>query len=320
MAESEYNPLTQGRKWMITINNPEENGMTRDEIIGILHLFNPFYFCMADEIGQGGTYHTHIFIYSPSPIRFGTIKARFPKAHIDKVKGTIFENINYIKKEGKWENTKKVETKIEGSFFEFGTPPPPQMEKNPTMYNVLQDIQSGASTLEIISENPGLGFKGKDIDELRNRINGENFLRFNREVEVYYVYGTTGTGKTRGIFKKHPVEEICRITDYTGRNGIRFDAYHGQSVLVFEEFCSQIPIEAMLNYLDIYPLMLPARYADKIACYTTVYITSNLALSEQYKDVQAEKPETWKAFLRRITKTIYYSSDGTVKEVNYNEL
>ena len=71
-------------------------------------------------------------------------------------------------------------------------------------------------------------------------------------------------------------------------------------MIVFEEFASQIPIEEMLNLLDIYPLMLPARYSDKVACYTKVYITSNLPLGRQYQAVQQYHPETWKAFLRRI--------------------
>ena len=34
----------------------------------------------------------------------------------------------------------------------------------------------------------------------------------------------------------------------------------------------------MLNYLDIYPLYLPARYTDRVACYHHVYITSNAPL------------------------------------------
>ena len=101
-------------------------------------------------------------------------------------------------------------------------------------------------------------------------------------------------------FASHKTEDICRITDYGGKNGTKFDAYHGQPVLVFEEFHSQIPIAAMLNYLDIYPLQLPARYHDRTACYTTVYITSNISLDEQYMEVQRSELETWRAFLRRI--------------------
>ena len=49
----------------------------------------------------------------------------------------------------------------------------------------------------------------------------------------------------------------------------------------------------MLNLLDIYPLMLPARKKrQKVACYTKVYITSNLLLSRQYQAVQQYHP--WK--------------------------
>lgn len=74
----------------------------------------------------------------------------------------------------------------------------------------------------------------------------------------------------------------------------------------------------MLNYLDIYPLMLPARFNDKVACYDTVYITSNISLSEQYSEVQHYKPETWKAFIRRINFLVEYTDVNTytVTEIN----
>ena len=74
----------------------------------------------------------------------------------------------------------------------------------------------------------------------------------------------------------------------------------------------------MLNYLDIYPLMLPARFNDKVACYDTVYITSNISLGEQYSEVQHYKPETWKAFIRRINFLVEYTDVNTytVTEIN----
>ena len=98
---------------------------------------------------------------------------------------------------------------------------------------------------------------------------------------------------------------------------MRFDSYHGQDVLVFEEFNSQIPIETMLNYLDIYPLTLPARYSDRTACYTKVYITSNLPLNEQYIDVKRNHPETWKAFIRRIHRVFFYKTGGQAEEIHF---
>lgn len=40
----------------------------------------------------------------------------------------------------------------------------------------------------------------------------------------------------------------------------------------------------MLNYLDIYPIQLPSRYYNKVACYNIVYIVSNWKLEEEYMD------------------------------------
>lgn len=77
----------QSRKWTLTINNPLDAGLTHEAIAGILARFSPDYFCMADEIATTGTFHTHIFLYSPSPIRFSTLKNRFPVAHIEKAYG-----------------------------------------------------------------------------------------------------------------------------------------------------------------------------------------------------------------------------------------
>ena len=129
---------------------------------------------------------------------------------------------------------------------------------------------------------------------------------------LYLVTGDTGAGKTRSIYESHDPREICRVTNY--RKGVSFDAYNGQDVLVFEEFHSQIPIGDMLNYLDIYPLSLPARYTDRMACYTKVYITSNLPLTAQYRDEQYHRREIWAAFLRRIHKVMEFHKDGTAIE------
>ena len=185
------------------------------------------------------------------------------------------------------------------------------------MTELLRSIMDGCSTMEIIEETPAFGFKVRDIDTLRETVNAAKYRSQNRDLTVYYLYGASGAGKTRGIYREHPATDICRITDYGGRNGVRFDAYHGQPVLVFEEFHSQIPIESMLNYLDIYPLTLPARYSDRVACYSTVYITSNIPLEEQYREIQRCKLETWRAFLRRINVVREYRHDGTVRETIY---
>ena len=302
---------TQGRKWLLVINNPAEAGLDHAKLTEILHRFSPSYFCMADEIATTGTYHTHIFFCAPSPVRFSTIKKRFPTAHIEKAYGTPRENRDYITKSGQWADTSKAETSVPGTFEEWGTLPADNEDKAPEMFQLIQELRSGKSTMEVIEEHPNLAFRIREIELLRQTILAEKYSVEKRELDVTYLYGASGAGKTWGIFERHDPREICRITDYGGRNGVRFDTYRCQDVLVFEEFHSQIPIDSMLNHLDIYPHTLPARYTDRTACYTKVYITSNIPLEEQYRDIQRYQLETWRAFLRRIHNVIEYLPDGS---------
>ena len=85
---------------------------------------------------------------------------------------------------------------------------------------------------------------------------------------------------------------------------------------MFEEFRSSLPIGDMLNYLDIYPVMLPARYSNKVATYNRVYIVSNWSLEQQYGNVKSDKEQlpTYNAFLRRIHKVVIYDKNGNVTE------
>lgn len=306
---------SQARKWVLVINNPLEAGLDHSVIRAILHLFSLVYFCICDEIAATGTYHTHVFIYSLAPIRFTTLKNRFPTAHIEKAYGSVRDNRDYILKAGKWADTDKAETSVSGTFEEWGDLPAEKEEEAPEMFKLIQDLRAGKSTMEIVEDKPNLAFRIRDIDLLRQTILTEKFSVENRPLEVSYLFGASGAGKTRSIFESNDPKEICRITDYGGKNGVRFDAYRCQTILVFEEFHSQIPISDMLNYLDIYPINLPARYSDRVACYTKVFITSNEPLEEQYWDVQHCQMETWRAFNRRIHNIVEYLPNGSTRVI-----
>ena len=307
--------VMQSRKYTMVINNPLEAGFDHDTIIEKLHKCAPRYFCLSDEIATTGTPHTHIFLNARSPIRFPTLKNRFPTAHIEKSYGSARDNREYILKGGKWADTDKAETIVPGSVYEWGEVPAEKEEQSPEKYQLIQGIRDGMSDSEIIEEFPNMVFHIRDFSVIRQTFLAEKYAVENRPLEVSYIYGASGTGKTRSIYQKHDPKSICRITNYRAAKGISFDNYTGQDILVFEEFNSQIPLEDMLNYLDIYPLTLPARYSDRTACYTKVYITSNLPLEKQYRMEQIDRPETWQAFLRRIHNVTQYMADGSVWEI-----
>ncbi|PWW33725.1 MULTISPECIES: hypothetical protein [Paenibacillus] len=91
---------------------------------------------------------------------------------------------------------------------------------------------------------------------------------------------------------------VYRVMDYTHP----FDSYKGEDVVLFDEFRGHFKIHDMLNYLDGYQLEFPCRYANKQACYTKVFVISNIRFEQQYPIIKLEQPETWLALKSRIHK------------------
>lgn len=322
MKNTKEEKNTQARKYQLTINNPLETKLTNNSSVTtvpftheeiksrLAQLKSVIYYCLSDEIGaQAQTPHTHIFLYSQSPIRFSTIKNKFPTAHIEAAFGTCQSNRDYITKSGKWADTEKSETSIEGTFEEYGTIPAHEKAGAGVIIQYIYELmENGYSDAEILRMYPESMLHLDKIQRARTALLEDKFKNDWRDVSVTYIYGATNTGKTRSIMEQYGYSNVYRITDYNHP----WDSYRQQEVVLFEEFRSSLKIQDMLTYLDGYPCTLPARYANRQACFTEVFITTNISLESQYTNVQEYEPETWKAFLRRIGKVLIYHADGSI--------
>lgn len=298
---------TQSRKWQLTINNPADKGYTHDRIKEILSAMKSvIYWCMADEIGDQGTYHTHIYLQGRSGIRFSTLRSRFGSCHFEMAKGNAQQNMEYVSKTGKWAEHKKSETSVPGTFEEFGELPVERQGRRNDLDDLYSMIKDGYSDYQILETMPESLLSIDKVERVRQVIRYEQFKDTFRNLDVYYVYGDTSLGKTRSIMEKYGFSNVFRVTDYRHP----FDGYRGQDVVVFEEFRSSFLFSEMLNYLDGYPLELPCRYANKYACYTKVYIVSNIPVSNQFREIQTDSPESWSAFMRRIKYIVHYTYKG----------
>lgn len=300
----------QIRRTLMTINNPKEKGLNHEKIIEVFatKFKSVVYIALTDEIGENGTFHTHILVCFSSGVRFSTLKKHFNEAHIDACKGTIEDNILYLKKSGKWADTKKAETSIEGSFEEWGTKPNENAGKRIDMAELYQMIADGLTNAEILAINQDYILQLDKLDKLRYTLLQEKFGKTRRiDIQTIYVTGETGTGKSRDILDTEGDDRVYRITDYKNP----WDGYSCEPVVVFEEFRSNIPIGEMLQLLDVYPMQLRARYTNRFACYLTCYIVSNWALEEQYANIDAD---SWRAFIRRIHKVKVYKSKDEIIE------
>lgn len=170
-------------------------------------------------------------------------------------------------------------------------------------------IKEGCTNTEIISKYPSCYNKIHHIEK-QDRNLKRNYSESVRLLETAYIYGAPGTGKTRSVMDEYGYKNVYRVTDYKHP----FDNYKGEDIVLFDEFNGQIEFESLLNYLDIYPLSLPCRYSDKTACYTKVFIISNIPLEEQYQYIQITRPQQWNALIRRINRISEYLRSGEIIE------
>ena len=207
-------------------------------------------------------------------------------------------NRDYIRKEGRWLDDGKHETNLPETFEESGDLPPERDKRQSVSSEILEMISSGASNAEILMQFPSAMNRLQHIEAARQTLLENRFRSQWRDLQVTYLWGKTGDGKTRSIMELYGYENVFHVTNYAHP----FDDYRGQDVILFDEFRSSLPIADMLKFLDGYPLMLPCRYSNKVACFTKVFLVSNIPLSDQYPNVQVTEPETYRAFCRRINQ------------------
>lgn len=302
------NEQGMSRKWLLTINNPVEKGYTHDKLIEIMEQFKGVtYYCMSDEIGlETKTYHTHLFMYAPNGVRFSTIQKRIPNCHIDYCKGTAQQNKDYVFKEGKYAGTDKEDTRVDGTQYEHGDIPVERQGRRNDIVDLYDMIANGMSDFQILDTSPDYMLNLNQIRQTRQVIKSEKFKNTFRQLTTTYIWGSTGGGKTRYVMEKYGYENVYRVTNYKHP----FDDYRGQDVVLFDEFRSSLPLADMLKYLDGYPVVLPCRFADTQACFTKVYFTTNIPLDKQYVNIQRDEIESYKAFLRRIHKSINWDTQA----------
>lgn len=276
------------------------------------------YYVMADEVGGNeSTQHTHIYVMFNAPVRFSTLKKRFPVAHIERCLGTAKENYEYVTKTGKWEGTEKETTKVDGTIEEWGERPNfDNAGRNSLKQQLFTLVEQGYSNLEIMRMNTDFVGMMNTADDIRLEILMDKYKNVFRELEVTYIFGDAGLGKTRYVMEKYGYSNVYKVSNYKHP----FDKYKGQDVLLLDEYSSSFPISDFNNITDGYPYELDARYCGKYACYTKVYIISNLDIDDQYPIAKNKYSYLWNAITRRITKFMKFTGFNQWEEYNsYNE-
>lgn len=184
----------------------------------------------------------------------------------------------------------KLDTRVEGTQFEFGSRP---FRRNckPDWDSVWTSAVSGA--IEDIPASMRLvhyrTLRAIAADHARP-------LPIDRRVNVFW--GRTGTGKSRRAWDEAGLDAFCKDPRSKFWCG-----YTNQQHIVLDEFRGGIDPSHMLRWLDRYPVVVEVKGSSRPLLATQFWITSNVNPDDWYPELD---PETRLALRRRFTLVVHF--------------
>ena len=253
--------------------------------------FIDYIICQREKGEEGGNVHFQGFVIFKKRVTLKWITENFWKAgHYEVAKGTIKQCIEYCSKTKTFFPFKdRLQDALDSDgHWQRGTLP--TRGEAPKRGEMLMDA---AEELDILKE----GYKRpREISTLSllqpgfyaayKMLTDDILGPYRPDLKIITMIGRPGTGKSYAI---HKIFE-----DQVGRalycnNGTWFQNPTAE-VMVFEEFCGQIQLQRMLQYLDPYPLSLEVKGKMAPAMYKIVIITSNSRPDAWYKGDEAGQP------------------------------
>lgn len=288
---------TRARAWMLTIKEADHD---QADVEDRLSKYDA-YVGQLEEGKTTGYRHWQMYVENENPIRFSALKSLFPTAHIEMRRGTAAQCVAYCTK-----TDSRVGAQISKGEIDTTT----TQGQRTDLEEMRERIINGERASDLIFSDSRAMRHSAMLMQLQNLVDEREFGSKPREVGAHYISGRTGVGKTSAIYDSYgwDARVLYQVSDYSSRSN-PWDGYSAHDVVVFDEFSSQWRIEMMLRLLDRYPFTLPARYSNRAAAWSTVYILSNEPFWKQYRD---EDPEKRAAFRRRFQSIGEMQEDGTI--------
>ena len=235
--------------------------------------------------------------------------------YISPKKGTREQARDYSMKQGKYEDESECQILSPISFGKWV-----DNGQRLDLEDLATDIENGKQDIEIFNRDPVAFMRHQRmIRETRSMLHSNKWRYVYRDVEVCYISGPTRCGKTTLITDHFGYQDVHRITDEENP----WDTYTDQNVIIFEEFRQTFSLREMLAWLEGHPVELPARYFNRQASFTKIFIISNWPWSKQFEHERENMPEDYAALMARIHHNIEFIKQGdsyTIKAHSPNDL
>lgn len=270
MAEAKpVNNQTQSRAWCFTLNNFTE----KDKIF--FKDLEVKYIIFGEEVGSSGTPHLQGFIIFLRAYKFCSVKKLHKDCHWEPAK--CEDAGNYCLKD---QNYYKQDNRKQGHRSDLDS--------------VVSNLKTGGLK-KVLEENPKEYIKyHSGIEKLSLHYQKDRDFK----PEVVWLYGATGTGKTRYVVEKEP--ELWM----SGKNLKWWCHYENEEAVLFDDFRGDFcTFHELLRILDRYKYNIEVKGGYRKFNSKRIYITSCYPPEQIY-----ETREDIGQLLRRIDRVIEVKS------------
>lgn len=278
-----YSRPPRGTRYVFTLNNWTQEEYTL--VTSSAFTAKTRWMVVAKETGETGTPHLQGAFVLLTQTAFSTVK-KLPgltRAHLEPMHGSPQDSLAYCSKQ-------------DSAAFVYGTLPTPG-KRNDLSY-ATERILNGATVKEVAQTMEGATVVvkfNKGLTVLRSYVRPDR----TEPPKIYWLYGKTGTGKTRCSF-----EFASKLGDvWITSGGLQwFDGYDGQRSAIFDDFRSKgVSFPFLLQLLDRYPLSVPIKGGFVGWNPEFIFITTPETPTVTFSKRAEHIPEDIEQLLRRIS-------------------
>lgn len=256
--------LAQGKRWMLTINNP-----TFDESEKLYQLgqCTNIIDCLiyGAEHCDHGTPHFQIYLHFKQNWRWNRIKNLFPRADIELAKKPKLACCRYCAKEGFYMAFGNVPDLQSG--HRVGSNAQKRAAGNLARELVVKKLRTGEIRFADLTDEQLLDDK---LCKGCNRALAITSGPYRPELYVCCFVSPTGWGKSFSVWNT-----FKNVTTVEFSSAQEWFISPDELVMLFDEFCGQIRCQKMLKYLDKYPISLPIKGGHRPCYWKAIFICSN---------------------------------------------
>jgi len=194
------------------------------------------------------------------------------------------------------EYVRKLDTGVEGTYFEWGRKPCSGKRGGLDWSAIKRSAKS--NDIEGIPSYAYISFYNSLKSIARDHLQAKAIPK-----TVYVYWGPPGTGKSHNAWDQAGLEAYPKDP-----NTKFWDGYRGQRNVVIDEFRGAISISHILRWFDRYPTIVEIKGSSVALAAESIWVTSNLHPENWYLDLDKD---TRDALLRRLI-IIHFSNPFSI--------